>query len=150
MSDSNLCAQVRPVQAPPAGKGLVYALLARQNVSQDEEYAKRKAKKGAQPAFRLASWLGRVAAGSMAYPELSTVGLYNNEIMSSSCRQVQACDARCQPANAPGAPCRPAGIRAPATWAVAAPALQGQGQGQGRCVIAQGRHDRGASAPCLA
>ena len=44
--------QVKVVSAPPAGKGRIFMLLARQNVSLDEEYARRKAKKGALMAFR--------------------------------------------------------------------------------------------------
>ena len=43
---------MKVVSAPPAGKGRVFMLLARQNVSLDEEYARRKAKKGALMAFR--------------------------------------------------------------------------------------------------
>ena len=38
--------------AAPVGKGRLFTLLARQNVSLDEEYAKRKAKKGSVASYK--------------------------------------------------------------------------------------------------
>lgn len=44
--------QIKLASAPPVGKGSIFTLLARQNVSLDEEYAKRKAKKGVVATFK--------------------------------------------------------------------------------------------------
>ena len=44
--------QVKIVSAPPLSRGRIFTLLARQNVSQDEEYAKRKAKKGSVASYK--------------------------------------------------------------------------------------------------
>ncbi len=44
--------QVKIVGAPPLGKGRIFTLLARQNVYLDEEYAKRKAKKGSVASYK--------------------------------------------------------------------------------------------------
>ena len=44
--------QVKIVSAPLVSKGRIFTTLARQNVSQDEEYAKRKAKKGSVASYK--------------------------------------------------------------------------------------------------
>ena len=55
--------QVKLASAPALGKGRMFSMLARHNLSQDEDYAKKKAKKGLQtmrhrhaiPALQLAT-----------------------------------------------------------------------------------------------
>ena len=62
--------------AAPLGKGRIFTLLARQNVSLDEEYAKRKAKKGTLAAFKL-----RHAVPAMQLATLPPRWLDPNEAM---------------------------------------------------------------------